>query len=389
MPPEDRDERNETQDHLPGERSAERLFPAREDEPHCPLCGGQIGRGWKQLPEFNFGAFLVFLMLSPFALPAFLALHCVVGAVLFLAWIVLVVGLFCALPISGAVAVVARAQCRSCGHAFQTQSDETDKGEATRLPIRSAVLGGVLLLIALVAGLRWFRNAPGQETGAVELRLLLRIIMAVLALGLGLLAQAIIWRRLRMRMMGGARLELLLLPAVALGAGWLVLTGYDHHVLGCRYDPVKRAPVVLDRAGLVALPASARDLKVHAWAILMSGRYSLRFAAEPNDIGRFLAESPSLKGKECTRYSSERMRLATRDHAKVFDRRDGGGHEYVYLDSGLPKWYRQEIRTEGRRYEVNWYNGRYQGELIVDDVEHVVYVHVDRYWIDAEGRSVT
>jgi len=250
--------------------------------------------------------------------------------------------------------------------------------------VRLAVVGSVILLVVLVVGLVWFRRAPGQETGTVGLTFFLRIIMAGFALGLALLGQAILWRRLQLRMTSAPRRSLLLLPAIVLGVGWLTLTAHDFSVLSRKYDPVKRAPRVLDRAGLATLPESACDVRVHSWAFILSGEFVLRFAADPNDIERFLADSPSLEGVTCRTYSAERMRLPARSYddifADVFDNRRADKHEYFDPNLHvLPDWYQKSIHGPGRRYEISWYDGKYQGELIVDDKDHTVYVHVSRY----------
>ncbi len=92
-----------------------------------------------------------------------------------------------------------------------------------------------------------------------------------------------------------------------------------------------------------------------------------------------IAQSASLKGKECQTYSRDRMRLRARNLEQRLSRPRADGHEYYEPWMGVPGWYKREIQGPGRRYEVNWYDGKYQGELIVDDEEHVVYVHVSRF----------
>ncbi len=219
----------------------------------------------------------------------------------------------------------------------------------------------------------------GMGSVVTNLLALAWIVMAVLALGLGLLFQAALWKRLRHRTtVPAGRGLLLLLPAAVLGAAWLALTAHDRSVFLHKYDPVTRSPMVLNRAGLAALPASAYEVNVHGWAFMMSGKYTLRFAAEPNDIERFLAESASLEGVECRTYSSRRKRLRGGDYVRLSDRRDAHGNAYFAPERDVPRWYQQEIRGPGRRYEISWYKGKYQGELIIDDEAHVVYVHVDR-----------
>ncbi|MDI6451349.1 hypothetical protein [Anaerobaca lacustris] len=89
-----------------------------------------------------------------------------------------------------------------------------------------------------------------------------------------------------------------------------------------------------------------------------------------------IAQSPSLKGKECQTYSRARMRLCARNLEQRLSGPRADGHEYYEPWMDVPGRYKREIQGPGRRYEVDWYNGKYQGELIVD---HVVYVHVSRY----------
>jgi len=347
------------------------------NETHCPLCGGPVKRTWSDVPMMNLAMFFIFLVLAPLAFFA-PGGEAVFGIASLLFALVAVLS-FWALPVTKAIALVAQPRCYRCGHLCLPAPDEASATGPETFPVRFAVIGSAILLAFLVVGLAKFRRAPGQETIPVGLTFLLRIVMAGFALGLGVLAQTLIWRRLRPRMTSVTRRSLLLLPAVVLGAAWLALTGYDHWALSRKYDPVKRSPVVLKRAGLAELPASARDVRVHSWAFLMSGKYTLRFTADPNVIEDFLAASPSLEKVTPSTYSSRRMRLRGGVFVSSLDKYDSQGNERFAPQRDVPRWYRQEIRGPGRRYEINWYDGKYRGELLIDDEDHTVYIHVDRY----------
>ncbi len=349
-------------------------------ELHCPLCGEPAKRMWSDLSVFNLATFLIFLMLGPFMLQVFMSIQSAARAVLVLTWIGIVLISFWALPVTSAVAVAVRPRCRRCGHLCLPGLDETGGDSLACFPLRFALVGEAILLASVIGGLLWLRTAPGLETLAGGLRFVVWIVMAGFALGLGLLAQAIVWRRLHARMTGARQQGLMLvLAAVVLGAGWLALTAHDHRVLSRKYDPVTRSPMVLNRAGLAALPESARDVKAHGWGFMLSGEYTLRFTAEPNDIENFLADSPSLEGVACRRYSPERMMLRRENYVSIFNQRDVQGNDYFATQHDVPRWYQQEIRGPGRRYEINWYDGEYQGELLIDDESHTVYVHVGRF----------
>lgn len=373
------DRKNETPEPTPEGRVTQGTDSPAVGETRCPACGGPVKRAWSDISVLNLATFVIFLTLSPVALAVGVRGGGAVFAIPVLVFAGIALLSFWALPVTGAMAVVAQPRCRCCGRVHLPAPDTATASGPVTFPLRYAMVGSLLLLPVLIVGLKWFRSAPGQETGNVGLTFALRIVMAGCALGLGVLAQTMMWRRLRPRMGSVTWRSLLLLPPVALAVGWLALTGYDHWALSRKYEPIKRSPVVLNRAGLAPLPDSARDVRVHAWGFLMSGKYTLRFTADPNDIEHFLAASPSLERVHARTYSRERMRLRGGDDVRFSDRYDAQGNEYFTPECDVPAWYRQEIRGPGRRYKINWYDGKYQGELLVDDEEHTVYVHVDRY----------
>jgi len=347
------------------------------DETCCPLCGGPVTCTWSKVPMINFAMFFIFLLLAPFAF--FAPGRGAVFGIASLLFAVVAMLSFWALPITKAIALVAQPRCSRCGRLCLPAPDEASATGPLTFPMRFAATGSAIVLVFLVVGLARFRSAPGQETIPVGLTFVLRIVMAGFTLGLGVLAQTVTWRRLRPRMTSVAWRCLLLLPAFVLGTAWLALTGYDHWTLSRKYDPIKRSPIVLLRAGLTELPASARDVRVHSWAFFMSGKYTLRFTADPNVIEDFLAASPSLEKVRPSTYSSRHMRLRGGIVVDSLDKYDAQGNERFAPQRDVPRWYQQEIRGPGRRYEINWYEGKYRGELLVDDEEHIVYVHVNRY----------
>ena len=379
MPSEANGQKNETPEALIEDLAMQRKDSRAPDEMCCPLCGGPVECTWSKVPMINVAMFFIFLFVAPCVLFASgPGSRAVLATLSFVCAGIALLSLW-ALPVTAAIAAVAQPRCRACGHLCLPRSDEVDATGPARFPVRFALIGNAVLLAVLAVGLARFTSAPGQETGAVGLTFLLRVVMAGLALGLGVLAQTLVWRRWRSQMTSVVRRSLLLLPAVVLSVSWLTLTGYDHWTLSRKYEPVKRAPVVLNRAGLAPLPAAARDVKVHAWAFMLSGKYTLRFAADPNVIESFLAASPSLEKVRPSTYSNQRMRLRGGEYVGSRDKYDAQGNERFAPERDVPRWYRQEIRGPGRRYEINWYEGKYRGELLVDDEEHTVYVHVDRY----------
>jgi hypothetical protein len=50
-----------------------------------------------------------------------------------------------------------------------------------------------------------------------------------------------------------------------------------------------------------------------------------------------------------------------------------GRHRYFYGKS--PAWYNPTIQIKGRRYVIPWHGQGYWGEVVVDDIKHVVFIH--------------
>jgi hypothetical protein len=326
----------------------------------------------------NLMVFFIFGGLAPLVLPLCMDWHHVAGAVLLLAYAAFVLISLFALPVTGAAAVAAQPRCSLCGHRFWPTSNGAKPGDEDRFPVRFALAGGVITVASAFVGIVWILTAPGQETMGATILLVLRIGIVTLAIGVASLVQAVAWRTLRTRLTSAPRRALvLLLPAVLVSSGWLALAIHDHSALTREYGPSVRAPWVLQRAQLAPLPASAHDLAVHIFSHMFGSKLSLRFAAEPNDIERFIEDSPSLREARCRTYSKNRMRLA-RPGADGGIRQAGYDHDYFLPRIDAPRWYKEEIRGAGRRYEIKAWGGDWWGELIVDDERHVVYVSICR-----------
>ncbi|MBN2130260.1 MAG: hypothetical protein JW741_12230 [Sedimentisphaerales bacterium] len=341
-------------------------------ELHCPLCGGLARRAWGRVCAFTFMAFVIFGVLTLASLPTRPGWR----AIATLSWAALALLLLLALPITGAIAVASRPRCRSCGHRFWPATGAAGQVSTACFPVPLGVIGGAVLLTALGVGLALLFRVPGREIFNVSLTLFGRVIIAVFVYGVGLLAQAVLWRLLRARAMSAiGQAIVLLLPAVVLSAGWLALAMHDYGYFNRVNDTLVRAAGVLSQAGLAALPESARDVRVYTKRQPFTADLFLRFEADPEEIERFLADSPGIEGVKCRAYSKEKMRLATADQGETYQPPWVEGDEHFFRDADTPTWYDDEIRGAGRRYELRSQGGAWLGDLVVDDERHVVCVH--------------
>jgi hypothetical protein len=163
----------------------------------------------------------------------------------------------------------------------------------------------------------------------------------------------------------------LLLPIVGCG-GLLGLLLLDSAI---RRIPANVIRAAREQGNLAPLPPSATDLRTDGWSTgFSSGRY-IRFKATPQEIEGFLGASPGLKGVRPERFHPRHMYVP---YPKASPRTDGELEEYAhhsYFSLHGPAWYNPTIRTKGRRYGIPWHGKGYYGEIVVDDVHHVVFVH--------------
>jgi hypothetical protein len=115
---------------------------------------------------------------------------------------------------------------------------------------------------------------------------------------------------------------------------------------------------------LAVLPASAVEVRALDRSYLFTGERYLRFRVSPEDIERFIADSPALKEAP----------------VESFDLTTTAAIEPAYrgplTHPDEPEWYRGEVRGKGRRYEISPGNGYSYGEVIIIEGSNVVLVRV-------------
>jgi hypothetical protein len=166
-------------------------------------------------------------------------------------------------------------------------------------------------------------------------------------------------------------LVILLLPMLGCG-GILALLMADSAV---RNIPANVISAVREQGDLAPLPPSATEMRTYGWSSgFSSGRY-VRFQAEPREIEAFLAASPGLKGRKPERFSSKHMYLPyPKDRARTEEELEASArHDYFSLHG--PEWYNPSIRVKGRQYDIPWHGEGYHGEVVVDDEQHIVFIH--------------
>jgi len=243
----------------------------------------------------------------------------------------------------------------------------TEQKEAgTNFPLRLFILNTLLLFLICVVG----RYAMELVYGAVFSMIVGEAVVSTITLPffivLSLAYQVVVYLLLKTRIKHILLWAILFLaPAIVLGAD-------------CLYTslPTVAARRILAIAELASLPESATEIKVYTWSFLFSGEKSLRFRASPDDIERFLDESPILRYAECERFSRKRMRLHSPHDPKKWGEYQEAGHELFVPDSSAPPWYKEEIKQGGRRYIIHPEWGYYPGEVIVDDEEHLIFINI-------------
>jgi len=280
--------------------------------------------------------------------------------------------------VTAGFALVGRHRCKSCGHRLRPMHP-SEKAEAeAHFPWAFCILNGVLLLLLCIVGPIVMRAQSFDGDLHAIMRFLgrgLDDMMAVLSsvlvflwsLGLSLVCQAIAYRLLKRRIRSRAIWAVLfLLPAITIGGGWFYYS-----------TPIAQARAILARGELASLPKSATDIRVYMWSSPFSGEDFLRFRASPDDIQKFLEESPILRGAKCREYSKDRMRLKyPKDYwQRIMEYREDG-NEYFFPDSITPDWYKQEIKGPARCYIINPNRYHYPGEVIVDNEENLVFVYL-------------
>lgn len=132
-----------------------------------------------------------------------------------------------------------------------------------------------------------------------------------------------------------------------------------------------------EMAGLAPYPASARDMRVYCNGHLFWTGYYVRFSASSGEIKAFLAASPSLKEKAPEIFSPKHQYLplpAGQNASDLLDSPNAYFQDYGVVVKASAPWFNRTIKQAGRRYCIQYNDNN--GEVVVDDVRHIVYVYV-------------
>ncbi|UCG55877.1 MAG: hypothetical protein JSU70_13515 [Phycisphaerales bacterium] len=270
------------------------------------------------------------------------------------------------LPLTAVVAIAGRDRCSSCRHRFGDAHETDQENRAWRVMLWSYVLNFVLLFGLCVVG----RSVLRAQSNGGALPNIMAVAGGIFVFGFfswGLLIYQFVLHQLLRRRITRPVVWVILfvLPAVLIG-GWSLSYSL----------PSAQAGRILSNANLAPLPKSATDVKAYVWSSPFSGEEFLRFRASPEEIERFLRESPILQGVECERFSKERMRLPAEAGLEKWRPYEQAGHETFIPRSTTPVWYKQEIRSPARRYIIQPERYQFPGEVLVDDEENVVFVYL-------------
>jgi len=315
----------------------------------CPRCGSTRVRSRNRPLAINGLACIITLVLTP----------------VLCAMVIAVVVAFLALPLTTCIALVGRNRCQDCGHRFQPRARTVDESKHARFPWASHVLNALLLFLLCVVGPNILRAMAGAGKLPELMADMGRLITCGLLLWVSLGYHLVVYSTLRRVTAPALWAILFLLPGVVLGG----LVSYTSR-------PSLRMQGFLAYARLAPLPESAAGVRFYSWSSPFSGEDFIRFTAEPNDVERFLAESPALQGQEPERFSATRMRLEhpRDDQGKLIYQQDGQ-HEYFTPRSAAPPWYKQEIRGPARRYPLQPPRYQLPGQVLVDDETNTVYIY--------------
>lgn len=269
-----------------------------------------------------------------------------------------------AIFVTTCIALVGRHRCLNCGHRFRSMVKAKRRWMGPSFPRRFVIINAVLIIVFCVSSEILKLIYHNVFSSFVEKSIFAVIGSAfwiLLFLGYQVLLYEIFKKRIRRNLLWAI---LFILPGVLLGTNRLYQS-----------LPSVTARRILTLAELAPLPASATEIKAYEWSFIFSGEQFLRFRARPDDIERFLDESPILRGAECETFSAERMRVRSTNDPEKLGRHHEAGHETFIPDPSAPDWYKEEIR-KGRLYIIRPEWGYYPGQVIVDDEEHFVYVNI-------------
>jgi hypothetical protein len=144
---------------------------------------------------------------------------------------------------------------------------------------------------------------------------------------------------------------------------------------GCVYwtatAPSRAIATAREWGKLAPLPASATEVRAVEYHNLFAGDAFIRFKAPPAEIEAFLAASPGLRGVTAEKFTPKHMFTP---YPTTDDNLDEWTQHRHFSLRQYPPWCDPTIRTKGRRYQIAWHGKAYHGEVMVDDVKHIVFV---------------
>ena len=331
----------------------------------CPQCGGSRIQKRRILTSFPviIALFFIFLLLLEFvALLQFAKSGPVIGLILMLS--------LCTLFIAAWLGIVEIRRCRSCGHRFRRPYTAGDKQYQIPFPWIFVALNGIIIFIVCISSreiTRFFLKGSFSFLKYYTcIEGILAFIPSSVLLAISLPYQAGLYFFLRKKLKNIFLWAILfIVPAIALGTNSLF------HTL-----PRVRALRILSYGRLASLPKSARDVREYSWSSLFADEWFLRFNAGPEDIETFINNSESIKGRDYELYSSERMRLPHPMDIKKSIEYQKAGHVLYFPDTSTPDWYIQKIDSKAREYKIPDEDKHNWGEVIVDDVNDIVYIKI-------------
>jgi len=143
----------------------------------------------------------------------------------------------------------------------------------------------------------------------------------------------------------------------------------------------RKAEHILTNGRLANLPESVTNLKAGGGGGLFTGEDFIKFCATPEDINKFVAESPSIKEVAPEIFNPEHMHLPHPDDASQKTSNDFANymnHKYYY-EYYSPSWYKPTIKVKGRIYMIPGYpnkRGHNWGSVIINDETNTVYISI-------------
>lgn len=252
-----------------------------------------------------------------------------------------------------------RATCVLCGVALSGTTSEAninvqaDKSRTSRLAIASLLLGVAWILLGPLTAI------PGLTLGIIA------IVKIKRSRGL-----------LKGRPFAIAGIITSAIPIVLIG---MFILWFAYRLSSGMKLSARKPEAVLKAGRLAELPESATDIKAKGWSGIFTGEDYLIFCATPEDIKKFIAESPSIKYTEPEIFSSDKMYLPYYEPNDFTDDADWEAyykHKYFFPHKDHPEWYDVTIKLKGRKYKIPAFKHHNWGSVIINDETNTVYINV-------------